>query len=1188
MGVLSETKPPEFCLLVGIFFLLCMAEKAVGQSRSRAEILADLGIGSTAGSQQDCTYEIEGLDDWRDEGVTDPRIRAIVVCEEESLYNKTETLSKLKPVEIAEGVQLFADFKGRGRSYLVLDDPPSIDFRKSIFRNLPAFPEGSLAPIVVNDGRITFKRTLFSQNGGGYTLAGALYVTGRADVEVLRSEIEDCEGKIVGGIEVDRNGEVEVEFSLFQRNVGEKVAGAIHGSNKAQMDVENCGFFGTEPPKEFVKFAKGEIDTMPNVTVPSAGAIACRDDCLAKIEDTSFEGFSGKFGTFHSNGNAVVVFDNSNFTKNYAEFGAGMFIEGDRANVAKITQCVFEKNFARMGGGMVVVGKGTLNLLDVKILENRALVGGGMFSDFVLPGKPEYSACGKATEGSEIDIVNSTVAGNSAAENGGGVHSKCTKVAIVNCEVLENSAGLFGGGVFIDTGVELDAEDSEFIGNEAQLGGAAMFALNTTTVDADNCIIKENAVWGKNGGGALGAHDAKQIILTNNEIVDNSARGPGGGVWLKNVETLMIDSTKFAGNSADGRGGALYADGVEETFDMENSTVSDNISGAGGGGFSLNDVGTSFIATTSFTNNSAAADGGAIDLATPSSKPNFDLTLFDIPFERNSAGLSCGAIRAKGFKEIDFTSTVITGNEALADGGGLCMETFGNFTLGQSNMIKFNKAGGKGGGIHLRKSRGLTSLSSAVIESNEADIGVAINAEDCKEFLVEGMTFEENSAISSCGAIRLVDTGKVDFAGIEFSKNSAGSSNGGAVCLEGVEEFVSHNGTSFESNRAGESGGAIYVFDCMNLTFEETPFEMNSAGGSGGAIGGSGVGDLKANQVTFIENECEANGGGLGVASVENAVLDSVEFRNNSGGANGGALWISEGDKFTIKDTVFHVNEAGGDGGAFVVMDYVKGKLLGSVLTKNEAGGSGGGLVMDGVRDVQVVDTQIESNNARKRGGALQLLRTNMESSGLMLMENEAEESGGALLCESDSDIRISKANFTHNYARAGQSLTALCGCSVNVTHSVFLRERSRSNNGDFFKRARKCGAVIYTLECEFFGGPLKKLEKWLLVLIVLVGVLAFLACLTCVLCCYFRRSARKKAQALKDIEEGFPPSPIMAAPAAGRAASSSDGESLEGYDTEDLASTDDGSSYISESEEEEQRGNNQGAPQQPQPQQQH
>jgi hypothetical protein len=122
-----------------------------------------------------------------------------------------------------------------------------------------------------------------------------------------------------------------------------------------------------------------------------------------------------------------------------------------------------------LGWGGALLGE-TVLLEDSEVLDNEAALDGGGVMAAIDADRP--AECGAAPPGSppanHARLVRTTVAGNTAGEDGGGVHG-VTAVELDRSTVSGNQAGGIGGGVAAS--FEVVVESSTVTSNHAQRGG---------------------------------------------------------------------------------------------------------------------------------------------------------------------------------------------------------------------------------------------------------------------------------------------------------------------------------------------------------------------------------------------------------------------------------------------------------------------------------------------------------------------------------------------------------------------------------------------------------------------------------------------------------------------------------------------------------------------------------------------
>jgi hypothetical protein len=193
-------------------------------------------------------------------------------------------------------------------------------------------------------------------------------------------------------------------------------------------------------------------------------------------------------------------------------------------------------------------------------------------------------------------------------------------------------------------------------------------------------------------GGAILNHGT--LLIQNSTISGNTVSGAvSGGGGVSNFGTLTIENSTISGNSAGSFGGGISNFG---TVTIENSIISDNHAGGIGGGI-FNEGALAVVGST-ISDNSARQGGGAFN------------NWFYFP------------------ATLSITNSIISGNEATDDGGGIFNRGSGCFfycyfggdlSLVDSTITQ-NQAGDCGGGLF---NEGTLSMTNSVISNNQAPVG---------------------------------------------------------------------------------------------------------------------------------------------------------------------------------------------------------------------------------------------------------------------------------------------------------------------------------------------------------------------------------------------------------------------------------------------------------------------------------
>jgi hypothetical protein len=269
----------------------------------------------------------------------------------------------------------------------------------------------------------------------------------------------------------------------------------------------------------------------------------------------------------------------------------------------------------------------------VSILANSKVVNnpGEMIPDpqdpeGMIPGDGVYAPqAGPIANQAEFDkvgtlrIADSTVSGNYAEQNGGGVANLGSgTLTIERSTITDNTTEAQGGGVY-STGGKLTVTGGTISANHAQDGGG-ISSGGEAQVTITDVTISENTA-GEAGGG-LNHSGRASLALPRATFTGNRAEIDGGGIYNSSSGPFTILATTVEKNSALSGGGLANAPDndliVKRSLFLRNTPRNPGISedgdpedgGIGGGIFSLAD-GDSRLENTTISGNVAAKGGGA-------------------------------------------------------------------------------------------------------------------------------------------------------------------------------------------------------------------------------------------------------------------------------------------------------------------------------------------------------------------------------------------------------------------------------------------------------------------------------------------------------------------------------------------------------------------------------------------------
>ena len=184
-----------------------------------------------------------------------------------------------------------------------------------------------------------------------------------------------------------------------------------------------------------------------------------------------------------------------------------------------------------------------------------------------------------------LTLNNSTVSGNSSAEDGGGIYTSSGAVTLNSSTLSGNSSADDGGGIYTKSGA-VTLNSSTVSGNSTTRnysdgGGIRSYSgavtLNSSTVSGNSSD--------DHGGGIHAIYGS--VTLTDSTVNGNSSGKHGGGIYAYSV-TVTLDSSTVSGNNSARDGGGIFS--YFGAVTLNSSTVSGNNSGDNGGGISLGSV----------------------------------------------------------------------------------------------------------------------------------------------------------------------------------------------------------------------------------------------------------------------------------------------------------------------------------------------------------------------------------------------------------------------------------------------------------------------------------------------------------------------------------------------------------------------------------------------------------------------
>lgn len=443
---------------------------------------------------------------------------------------------------------------------------------------------------------------------------------------------------------------------------------------------------------------------------------------------------------------------------------------------------------------------------------------------------------------------------------------------------------------------------------------------NTMTSSLTNIIFAGGGI--KNGDG-FSPEDAHNLTLNNVSILNR------GSTAITNTGKLLIEGGNYSGNSSGANGGGAILNNFTGQLTIKGSgdraVFSSNKTTDNGGAIQSTSGGTN-VSNADFTDNYATYYGGAISFG------GTDNVVVNSVFERNIADAGGALYSSNSSGLLEISGSTFTGNHTRSE----------------------QPYSGYGGAV---STTGNLEVTNSTFDGNYAQSGGAIEMTGKESYINYGKFINNESLGYGGGA--LYQGGKLVISGTLFDTNKALNSygSGGAIYMSG--NVLLTDGATFRNNVAGDSGGAIGMFNSPSLSIagsvgREVVFEDNTTqAGSGGAISGT---ITTISNAKFSRNHADSEYGGAIYTASRGMIFDKVYFEGNTAFYGGAIFNMASSDKMTINGGSSFVGNKASVGGAIflneisLVLDTNAGNIIfsGNKASDNTVGMGGNDIFSNG------------------------------------------------------------------------------------------------------------------------------------------------------------------------------------------------------------------------------------------------
>lgn len=517
---------------------------------------------------------------------------------------------------------------------------------------------------------------------------------------------------------------------------------------------------------------------------------------------------NGGGGLFQLPGGSMTVFHNTVISNNQATGTAGSGGGILNLGTLKLLGSTVSNNTSnRAGGGLEATAGSFTTVTNTDFIDNSTGDAPGNGGAIHITGNADMDISGGTYEGNtaareggaiwngagtmnvnRIVVRNNTASGDAADDGGGGFFNQAGILNIRNSEIADNiadGASGSGGGIFNNENTTLNVRNSSITGNTASRAGGGIETIAGTTVNLLDIDLSSNSTAAAPGnGGGLHVTSDGNVTIFGGTVNNNFAASEGGGLWngtgTMNVTGTTIDGNTADGDAADNGGGGLFQL-PGGTLIVKNAIITNNdATGASGSGGGILNTSVLEVSNTMISGNSASRAGGGIEGTDGSTA-----TLDRVRLTNNSTAAAPGnggGVHITAAGDMDITNSVVSGNTASNEGGGLWN---GAGTMNVLRTTVDNNDAPEGGGIF--NNGGTVNLSISTISTNTND-GLFNQG----TFNVEATTI----ALSDVGVVQ--ETGAITFSS--------------SIIADNTTNFILNAGTinSDDYNLVGADAGNVF------------------------------------------------------------------------------------------------------------------------------------------------------------------------------------------------------------------------------------------------------------------------------------------------------------------------------------------------------------------------------------------
>ena len=887
--------------------------------------------------------------------------------------------------------------------------------------------------VVISDSKI--HDNTYSGQGGAVFNRGSLTVYNSEFLNNRTSKADNADG---GAIFND--GTVVVNNSYFVGNGSDSMnasdnGGAIETKSESSLTVNDSKFINNNSGTGGAIYASENAllsvsgSEFKNNTAINGGAVAASSGTTVEVTHSVFEGneSSGNGGAILSStaSSGSFAIENSKFINNTsAVYGGAISVNGTTTISADSGITEFSGNTANGESNAIHVASGTLNLTASKAgqinIEDK--ITAADISNNININSAVPTVNGKTSTGDGLVNIENTISNASVNLHGGTLQLGSYGNTLTNTYLDNVNLYLLGGDINMANGNADTLNLNNFVANNSSSAVIMDAILGETTPQYDKFSV---------AGDVSGTvyFDPVNIVSDLDATADNNGKATLQVVDApdaSSTQTLHVNGNTYTNDNnyyiAAPTGNAGELEIVKYNLDFENlykNTAEQNKDYTAGTNILIReDLG-------AFTGDSMTLDGSG----------------FGMTAQTDGTG---GMTDVKGKVTLQNLGKFADGNIVTSVSG---FDTFLSTSSSEAielavlNSVFSDNTGTNGAVFNLNSGR--TDIYNSVFKDNSSTSnGGAIYNGANSDLYVTGSTFDGNSAVQ--GSAIYNNGGNVYVSDSEFN-NNVSSGAAGILYVDGANSTGIITGSKFDNNTSASSGASLRLHNGAYGVINDSSFTNGlSEVGNSGAIdsNNSTSGDYESPRINvsgsvFESNKAGQDGGAIAVAGAYLNISDST-FNKNSAERYGGAI-RSYGNSANIYGSTFNGNSAA-YGGAFAFDPMVDGStnnstgnFLGSTFTNNTASQYGGAIYNTAI--AQVIGSAFTGNTATTNGGAI--YNTNNLTVTGSTFENNASHNRGAIYNEGGT-VTVNKSEFNNNNAAVSGAGIQNNNGTLTVNSSTF------------------------------------------------------------------------------------------------------------------------------------------------------